>query len=50
MVAGNSFNRHFDTAVRVSEKSDIEMRAASSTAGSSVTGEFNVIYIKNDAA
>jgi hypothetical protein len=50
MVAGNSFDRHFDTAVRVSEKSDIEMRAASSTAGSSVTGEFNVIYILNDAA
>jgi hypothetical protein len=50
MVAGNSFNRLFDTAVQVSEKSDIEMRAASSTAGSAVTGEFNVIYIKNDAA
>jgi hypothetical protein len=49
MLAGNSFDRHFDTAVQVLEKSDIEMRAASSTAGSSVTGEFHVIYIQNDA-
>jgi hypothetical protein len=50
MLAGNSFDRHFDTAVRIVEKTDIEMRAASSTAGSSVTGEFHVIYIKNDAS
>ena len=49
MLAGNSFDRHFDTAVQVLEKTDIEMRAASSTAGSSVTGEFHVIYIQNDA-
>lgn len=49
MLAGNSFDRHFDTAFAVPEKSDIEMRAASSTAGSSVTGEFHVIYIQNDA-
>jgi hypothetical protein len=49
MLAGNSFDRHFDTAVQVLEKSDIEMRALSSTAGSAVTGEFHVIYIQNDA-
>jgi hypothetical protein len=49
ILAGNIFDRHFDTAVRVVEKTDIEVRAASSTAGSSVTGEFHVIYIKNDA-
>jgi hypothetical protein len=49
MTAGNSFDRHFDTPFMVPEKSDIEMRAASSTAGSAVTGEFQVIYIKNDA-
>jgi hypothetical protein len=50
MLAGNSFDRHFDTAVRFTEKTDIEMRAASSTAGSAVTGEFHIIYIKNDAS
>lgn len=49
MTAGNSFNRHFDTPIMVPEKTDIEMRAASSTAGSAVTGEFHVIYIQNDA-
>jgi hypothetical protein len=49
MTAGMSFDRHFDTAVAIAEKSDIEMRAASSTAGSAVTGEFHIIYIQNDA-
>jgi hypothetical protein len=49
MLAGNSFDRHFDTAVAFVEKTDIELRAASSTAGSAVTGEFHIIYIKNDA-
>ena len=49
MLAGNSFDRHFDTALQIPEKTDIEMRAASSTAGSSVTGEFHIIYIQNDA-
>jgi hypothetical protein len=49
MLSGNSFDRHFDTPVAFTEKSDIEMRAASSTAGSAVTGEFHIIYIKNDA-
>ena len=49
MLAGNSFDRHFDTAVALAEKTDIEMRAASTTAGSAVTGEFHVIYIKNEA-
>jgi hypothetical protein len=49
MTAGNSFDRHFDTPIMVQEKTDIEMRAASSTAGSAVTGEFHVIYIQNDA-
>jgi len=49
MLAGNSFDRHFDTAVAFAEKTDIELRAASSTAGSAVTGEFHIIYIKNDA-
>jgi hypothetical protein len=48
LLVGNSFDRHFDTALRLEEKTDIEMRAASSTAGSQVTGEFHVIYIKND--
>lgn len=50
MIAGNNFDRHFDTALAFAEKTDIEMRAASSTAGSAVTGEFHVIYIKNDAS
>jgi hypothetical protein len=50
MLAGNSFDRHFDTAIKFLEKTDIEMRAASSTAGSSVTGEFHVLYVKNDGA
>jgi hypothetical protein len=49
MLAGNSFDRHFDIAVAFAEKTDIEMRAASSTAGSAVTGEFHIIYIKNEA-
>jgi len=48
MLAGNSFDRHFDTPVVFAEKTDIEMRAASTTAGSAVTGEFHIIYIKND--
>ena len=32
------------------EKSDIEMRALSSTAGASITAEFQLVYIKNDGA
>ena len=49
MEAGNNYDRHFDIPIMIPEKSDIEMRASSSTAGSQVTGEFHVIYIKNDA-
>lgn len=46
---GTSFDRHFDTPIAFTEKSDIEMRLGSSTAGSAGTAEFHVIYIKNDA-
>jgi hypothetical protein len=46
---GTSFDRHFDTPVPFAEKTDIEMRLGSSTAGSAGTGEFHIIYIKNDA-
>jgi hypothetical protein len=49
MNGGNSFDRHFDTYLVVQEKSDVEMRAAA-TATAQVTGEFHVIYIKNDAS
>lgn len=46
---GTSFDRHFDTPVAFAEKTDIEMRLGSSTAGSAGTAEFHLIYIKNDA-
>jgi len=47
---GTSFDRHFDTPIAFTEKSDIEMRLGSSTAGSAGTAEFHIIYIKNDAS
>jgi hypothetical protein len=40
----------FQYPISVAEKSDIEIRAASSTAGAGVTAEFQVVYIKNDGA
>lgn len=46
---GTSFDRHFDTPAVFTEKTDIEMRLGSSTAGSAGTGEFHIVYIKNDA-
>jgi len=46
---GNSFDRHFDTPIPFAEKTDLEMRIGSSTAGSAGTAEFHLIYIKNDA-
>jgi lipopolysaccharide export system protein LptA len=47
---GTSFDRHFDVPVPFAEKTDIEMRLGSSTAGTAGTGEFHIIYIKNDAS
>ena len=47
---GTSFDRHFDTPVPIAEKSDVEMRLGSSTAGPAGTGEFHMIYIKNDGS
>jgi hypothetical protein len=49
MGGGNTFDRHFDTYLVVEEKSDIEIQAAASSAAQ-VTGELQVIYIKNDAS
>jgi lipopolysaccharide export system protein LptA len=46
---GTNFDRHFDTPIPFAEKTDLEMRIGSSTAGSAGTGEFHIIYIKNDA-
>jgi hypothetical protein len=40
----------FQYAIAVEEKSDIEIRATSSTAGAGVNAEFQVVYIKNDGA
>ena len=48
--SGGGHDHTFDTALRIPEKTDIELRAASSTAGASATGEFQIIYIKNDAS
>lgn len=48
ILAGNTFHRNFDQPLIFQEKTDIEMRASSSAAGSQVTGEFHIIYIKND--
>jgi hypothetical protein len=47
---GNQGGLTFEYPIAVPEKSDIEIRATSSTAGASVTSEFQVIYIKNDGA
>jgi hypothetical protein len=49
MGGGNTFDRHFDTYLVVEEKSDVEMRAAASSTAQ-VTGEMQIIYIKNDAS
>jgi hypothetical protein len=46
---GGSFVVFFDYPLSFSEKTDIEVRALSSTAGASVTGQFQVVYVKNDA-
>jgi hypothetical protein len=48
MAGGNTLDRHFDTYLVVEEKSDIEMQATASSAAQ-VTGEMQIIYIKNDA-
>ena len=48
MAGGNSFDRHFDTYLVVQEKSDIQMQVLASAAAQ-VTGELQIIYIKNDA-
>lgn len=40
----------FQYPLSVEEKSDIEIRATSSTAGASVTAEFQVVYVLNDGA
>jgi hypothetical protein len=40
----------FQYPLEVAEKSDIEIRATSSTAGASVTAEFQVVYILNEGA
>lgn len=49
-VGGSGYNNIFDTALKIPEKTDIELRAACSTGGASATGEFQIIYIKNDAS
>jgi len=49
MAGGNSFDRHFDTRLVVTEKSDIEMQVLAS-ATAQVTGEIQILYIKNDAS
>ena len=49
MEGGNSFDRHFDTYLVVQEKSDIQMQVLASAAAQ-VTGELQIIYIKNDAS
>jgi hypothetical protein len=49
-VGGTGHDHTFDTALRIPEKTDIELRAACSTDGASATGEFQIIYIKNDAS
>lgn len=49
-VGGSGHDHTFDTALRIPEKTDIELRAACSTGGASATGEFQIIYIKNDAS
>lgn len=40
----------FDYPISVEEKSDIELRANSTTASANVVAEFQVVYIKNDGA
>jgi len=40
----------FQYPIAVEEKSDIEIRALSSTAGAGVVAEFQIVYIKNDGA
>jgi hypothetical protein len=40
----------FNYPIPVEEKSDIEIRANSTTASANVVAEFQIIYIKNDGA
>jgi hypothetical protein len=49
MAGGNNFDRHFDTYLVLTEKSDIEMQILASAAAQA-TGELQIMYIKNDAS
>ena len=49
MEGGNNFDRHFDTYLVLTEKSDIEMQILASAAAQA-TGELQIMYIKNDAS
>lgn len=48
MISGGSFDRHFDYPLQYAEKTDMELRASSSTAGVLMTGDLHILLIKND--
>jgi len=48
LSSNGNFDRHFDNYLVIGEKSDVELRAWATTAAAvNVTGEIQVIYIKN---
>lgn len=49
LTSNGNFDRHFDRPFAVSEKCDVELRAWASTAAAvNVTGEIQVLLVKND--
>jgi hypothetical protein len=50
LVAGGSFDRHFDFPFAVEEKNDIELRAWAPSGTINVTGEIQFVLIKNDGS
>jgi len=49
MISGGNFDRHFDCPVVYQEKTDIELRVSTSTAGVLMTGDLHILLIKNNA-
>lgn len=49
MVAGNSFDRHFDFPYVIEEKNDFELRAWAPSGTVNVTGEIQFVLIKNES-
>jgi hypothetical protein len=49
MISGGNFDRHFDYPLVYQEKTDMELRASSSTAGVLMTGDLHILLIKNSA-